>query len=154
MLSDTGFDDKESVGNHFIFKVLHQASLTVFNLLEATYSPSNVCITKLTATSGLVQWTPAHSNYQHEISLNDMLLVCVRPSCSFFTLEGLIPSTLYTLQVKTVLPDSVKLSLGKNIEENICKSIEFTTADGGKFLLFKNGKTNSIMYECFMQCGV
>ena len=94
--------------------------------------PSNLHVIKITATSGEVQWLPSHSSYQHEIFLNEALLESVKVGCSSFTINDLSPSTKYHVRVRTIIPDHLKMSVGKLAEKDSSADVEFTTADGGK----------------------
>ncbi|XP_028400884.1 RIMS-binding protein 2-like isoform X2 [Dendronephthya gigantea] len=98
---------------------------------DATLSPSNLDVTKITATSGELQWLPSHSCYQHEIFLNETLLENVKAGCSSFAMNDLSPSTQYHIRVRTVIPDHLEMSGGKLTEKDLSAEVEFTTADGG-----------------------
>ena len=98
-------------------------------------SPSNLRIVKITATSSEVHWLPAHSSYLHEVFLNESLLECVKAGCSSCTINNLTPDTKYCLQVRTSIPDHLKITVGKISEENLSAETEFTTPAGGKLVI-------------------
>ncbi|XP_028400821.1 peripheral-type benzodiazepine receptor-associated protein 1-like [Dendronephthya gigantea] len=98
---------------------------------DATLSPSNVDVTKITATSGELQWLPSHSSYQHEIFLNETLLENVKAGCSSFAINDLSPSTQYHIRVRTIIPGHLEMSGDKLTEKDLSAEVEFTTADGG-----------------------
>ena len=104
----------------------------MINIIDAPLSPSHVQVVKITTTSGQVHWLPAHSSYQHEIFLNETLLECIKPGCTSYTINNLSPATLYQVQVRTLIPDHLTVTLGKIPEEDLSVEVEFTTSDGGR----------------------
>lgn len=102
--------------------------------IDAKLSPSDLRITKITATSGEIQWLPAHSSYEHEIFLNEILLDCVKPGCASYAINDLSPSTSYQVLVRTQIPEHVKVTVGRVDQDSLSGEVEFTTAEGGKFV--------------------
>ena len=104
----------------------------MINIIDAALSPSDVQVIKITTTSGQVHWLPAHSGYRHEIFLNGTLLECIKPACISYTINNLSPATLYQVQVRTLIPDHVMVTLGEIPEDDLSAEVEFTTSDGGR----------------------
>jgi hypothetical protein len=101
-------------------------------ILDAIFSPSDVHVIKIKTTSGQVRWLPAHSSCRHEVFLNETLIESVKPGCTAYTINDLSPATLYHVQVRTVIPEHLKSTLGDVTEEDLSAGVEFTTSDGGR----------------------
>ena len=104
--------------------------------VDAILSPTNLRAIKITSTSSEIHWLPAHSCYLHEVFLNESFLECVKAGCSTYTLTNLTPDTQYRVEVRTSIPDHLKITVGKISEENLSAETEFTTSNGGKTVHF------------------
>ncbi len=67
---------------------------------EVPSAPTCVRVSHVTATSALISWLPANSNYQHAVCVNHVEVRTVKPSVFRHTISGLSPNTVYRVTVK------------------------------------------------------
>lgn len=103
---------------------------------EVPSAPTCVRVSHVTATSALISWLPANSNYQHAVCVNHVEVRTVKPGIFRHTISGLSPNTIYRVTVKAKnirsphfnsAPDETSAKHA----EKYCTHVEFRTLPKG-----------------------
>ena len=101
---------------------------------EVPSAPTCVRVSHVTATSALISWLPANSNYQHAVCVNHVEVRTVKPGIFRHTISGLSPNTIYRVTVKAKNIRSPHFNLDETTTkytEKYCTHVEFRTLPKG-----------------------
>lgn len=83
------------------------AACTITLGLEAAIAPQHLRVFNITPVSACIRWYPSNSNSDHVISLNAVKVGVCPPSVFQVQVQGLTPSTIYRISVRTKHPKAV-----------------------------------------------
>ncbi|KAI9559005.1 hypothetical protein GHT06_015794 [Daphnia sinensis] len=102
---------------------------------EVPSAPTCVRVSHVTATSALISWLPANSNYQHVVCVNHVEVRTVKPGIFRHTISGLSPNTIYRVTVKAKNIRSPHFNTmdetTAKYAEKYCTHVEFRTLPKG-----------------------
>ncbi|CAI4230555.1 unnamed protein product [Auanema sp. JU1783] len=74
---------------------------------QAPVAPQHLRVWQVTPVSACVRWLPSNSNAEHVVSLNAVKVGVCPPSVYQVQLQGLTPSTIYRISIRTKHPRAV-----------------------------------------------
>ncbi|KAI1721230.1 variant SH3 domain-containing protein [Ditylenchus destructor] len=83
------------------------AGCTISLGTEAPVAPQHVRVTNITPVSAHLYWYPSNSNAEHVLLLNGLKVGACPPGVFQVQLQGLSPSTIYRVSVRTKHPKAV-----------------------------------------------